>query len=42
MNVSHNFYQCALGIIALIGDVVVVRMSKACAGWEEGLPLMAF
>ena len=40
MNASHCFPQGVLAVIPLIGSVVCVVVSKACAGCEVGLPLL--
>ena len=39
MDASHVFPQSVLAIISLIGGVICVVVSRACAGCEVGLTL---
>ena len=39
VDANHVFPQCVLAATTLVGDVVSVGGSKACAGYEVALPL---
>lgn len=39
IDMGHSFLQGVMAIIPLIGDVVIITVSIACAGHEAGLLL---